>query len=67
MSTDCEKKNKELECLREGNYYDEFSEETHHTRQNRYMKENNELCSDIEELRKTVLKYQGDLEDRTRS
>ena len=31
------------------------------------MKENNELCSDIEELRKTVLKYQGDLEDRTRS
>ena len=62
-----EKKDKELECLREGNYYDEFSDETHHSRQNRYRKENNELCSEIEELCKTVLKYQGDLEDRMRS
>ena len=65
LSAACEKKDKELAELREGNYYDEFSDETHHSRQNRYMKENNELCSDIEELRKTVLKYQGDLEDRT--
>ena len=46
LSAACEKKDKELEELREGNYYDEFSEETHHSRQNRYMKENNELCSD---------------------
>ena len=67
LSAACEKKDKELEELREGNYYDEFSDETHHSRQNRYMKENNELCSDIEELRKTVLKYQGDLEDSMRS
>ena len=35
LSAACEKKDKELECLREGNYYDEFSDETHHTRQNR--------------------------------
>ena len=57
MSAACVKKDKELEELREGNYYDEFSDETHHTRQNRYMKENNVLCSKIEELRKMVLKY----------
>ena len=57
LSAACVKKDKELEELREGNYYDEFSDETHHTRQNRYMKENNVLCSKIEELRKMVLKY----------
>ena len=67
LSADCEKKDKELECLRDGNYYDEFSDETHISRQNRYFRENNELCSEIEEMCKTVLKYQGDLEDRTRS
>ena len=63
LSADCAKKDKELESFREGNYYDEFSDETHHTRQNYYMKENTALCSEIEELRKTILKCQGDLED----
>jgi chromosome segregation ATPase len=67
LSAACEKKDKELAELREGNYYDEFSDETHISRQNRYFRENHELCSEIEELRKTALKCQGDLEDRTRS
>ena len=33
LSSACEKKDKELESLREGNYYDEFSDETHISRQ----------------------------------
>ena len=67
LSADCAKKDKELESLREGNFYDEFSDETHISRQKRYFRENNELCSEVEELRKTAQKCQGDLEDRTRS
>ena len=48
LSTDCAKKDRELAELREGNYYDEFSDETHISRQNRYFRENNELCSEIQ-------------------
>ena len=61
LSADCAKKDKELECLREGNYFDEFSDETHISRQNIYFRENNELYSEIEELRKTALKCQETL------
>ena len=46
---------------------DEFSDSTHHTRQNRYKKENDSLCSDIEALRKKLLKSQEDLDMTTRN
>ena len=36
MSAAIAEKDKELENFREGQYYDEFSDSTHRTRQNRY-------------------------------
>ena len=36
LSATIASKDKEIELLQEGHYYDEFSDETHHTRQNRY-------------------------------
>ena len=63
MSAAIVAKDKELENFRE----DEFSDSTHHTRQNRYKKENDSLCSDIEALRKKLLKSQEDLDMTTRN
>ena len=37
MSAAIEAKDRELETFREGQLYDEFSDETHHTRQNRIL------------------------------
>jgi hypothetical protein len=48
ISAAIEAKDKELENFREGQYYDEFSDSTHHTRQNRYKTENDSLCSDLD-------------------
>ena len=67
MSAAIEAKDKELQAFREGQFYDEFSDETHHTRQNSYKKENDSLCSDIEVLRKQVLKTQEELDRTTRN
>ena len=39
----------------------------HHTRQDSYKKENDSLCSDIEALRKKLLKTQEDLDMTTRN
>ena len=64
MSAAIVAKDKELENYRED---DEFSDSTHHTRQNRYKKENDSLCSDIEALRKSLLKSQEDLDMTTRN
>ena len=67
MSAAIEAKDKELENFREGQHYDEFSDSTHHTRQNRYKKENDSLCSYIEALRKKLFKSQEDLDMTTRN
>ena len=64
MSAAIVAKDKELENYRED---DEFSDSTHHTRQNRYKKENDSLCSDIEALRKSLFKSQEDLDMTTRN
>jgi len=40
---------------------------SHHTRQNKYKKENDSLCSDIEALLKKLLKSQEDLDMTTRN
>ena len=63
MSAAIEAKDKELENFREG----QFSDSMHHTRQNKYKTENDSLCSDIEVLRKQVLKTQEDLDRTTRN
>ena len=67
ISAAIEAKDKELENFREGQYYDEFSDSTHHTRQNRYKTKNESLCSDIEAQRKQVLKAQEYLDRTTRN
>ena len=67
LSAATEAKDKELENFREGQYYDEFSDSTHRTRQDRYKTENNALCSDIEALRKQGLKMQEDFDMTTRN
>ena len=55
LSAATEAKDKELENFCEGQYYDEFSDSTHRTRQNRYKVEN-------DALRKQGLKMQEDLD-----
>ena len=62
-----EVKTKALATFREGQYYDEFSDSTHRTRQNQYKADNDVLCSDIEALRKQGLKMQEDLDMTTRN
>ena len=64
LSTANEAKDREIELLQEKaeeSDYDELSDETHHTRQHLYKKENNSLTSSVEELRKVAVQTQDDL------
>ena len=67
VTSSAEAKDRELENFREGQFYDEFSDSTHRTRQDRYKADNDVLCSDIEALRKQGLKMQEDLDYTTKN
>lgn len=70
LSTANEAKDREIELLQEKaeeSDYDELSDETHHTRQHLYKKENISLTSSVEELRKVAVQTQDDLNAMIRS